>query len=71
MVSTRLFVGNLPYDASEDALRAAFSEHGEVTEVFVVHDRYTQAACAAHKLNGATMQGKPLRVNEAEGRLRR
>jgi RNA recognition motif-containing protein len=86
MMSTRLFVGNLPHDASEDALRAVFSEHGEVTEVFVVHDRYTgrsrgfafvtmasseQAASAALKMNGATMQGKPLRVNEAEGRLRR
>lgn len=86
MMSTRLFVGNLPHDASEDALRAAFGEYGEVTEVFVVHDRYTgrsrgfafvtmanreQAASAAQKLNGVTLQGKPLRVNEADARVRR
>jgi cold-inducible RNA-binding protein len=86
MMSTRLFVGNLAHDANEAALRAAFAEYGEVTEVFVVHDRYTgrsrgfafvtmanreQATSAAQKLNGVTLQGKPLRVNEADIRVRR
>lgn len=85
-MNARLFVGNLAHDASEDILRAAFAEYGEVTEVFVVYDRYTgrsrgfafvtmanrqQAASAAQKLNGATLQGKPLRVNEADARIRR
>jgi RNA recognition motif-containing protein len=83
--SARLFVGNLPYDASEDALREAFSVHGRVTEVHVVHDRYTgrsrgfafvtmespeQAAQAAQRMNGAMVSGRPVRVNEAEPRRR-
>jgi RNA recognition motif-containing protein len=79
--TARLFVGNLPYDASEDALRSAFAEHGQVTSVHVVHDRYTgrsrgfafvtmaspeQAAQAAQRMNGTMVSGRPLRVNEAE-----
>jgi RNA recognition motif-containing protein len=79
--TVRLFVGNLPYDTSEDTLRSAFSEHGQVTEVHLVHDRYTgrsrgfafvtmaspeQAAQAAQRMNGAMVSGRPLRVNEAE-----
>lgn len=73
----RLFVGNLPLDTSEDALRAAFASCGHVTDVHVVHDRYTgrsrgfafvtmespeQAACAARAMNGALLDGRPMRV---------
>ena len=81
VTAARLFVGNLSIDASEEALRAAFSEHGEVTEVHVVLDRYTgrsrgfafvamataeQAAAAAQKMNGAMFGGRPLKVGAAE-----
>jgi RNA recognition motif-containing protein len=84
-MGVRLFVGNLAPDASEDALRDAFSQHGQVTDVRVVHDRYTgrsrgfafvtmgsaeQAAIAAQRMNGAVVQGRPLRVNGAEPRKR-
>jgi RNA recognition motif-containing protein len=84
-MGVRLFVGNLAPDASEDALREAFSQHGQVTDVRVVHDRYTgrsrgfafvtmgsaeQAALAAQRMNGTLVEGKPLRVNEAETRKR-
>jgi cold-inducible RNA-binding protein len=82
-MSTRLYVGNLSHDSTPDMLRAAFSEFGEVTDVQVVVDRYSgrprgfafvtmatdeQAAHAAAKLNGATIDGRPVRVNEAERR---
>ncbi len=85
MNGARLFVGNLPLETSEEALRAAFSTHGQVTEVHVVHDRYTgrhrgfafvtmasaeQAACAARTMNGAMLEGRPLRVNETQQRRR-
>jgi RNA recognition motif-containing protein len=84
-MGARLFVGNLPAETSEDALRAAFAEHGHVTEVHVVHDRYTgrsrgfafvtmasaeEAASAVRTMNGAMLLGRPMRVNEAAMRRR-
>lgn len=77
-MGTRLYVGNLCHDSTADTLRAAFSEFGEVIDVQVVVDRYSgrprgfafitmatpeQAAQAAAKMNGATLDGRPLRVN--------
>jgi cold-inducible RNA-binding protein len=82
-MSTRLYVGNLSHDSTADTLRAAFSDFGEVVDVQVVVDRYSgrargfafvtmatpeQAAHAAAKMNGATIDGRPLRVNESESR---
>jgi RNA recognition motif-containing protein len=80
-MSTRLYVGNLSYDSSAESLRTAFSECGEVTDVHVVVDRDSgrsrgfafvtmgsedQAQAAIQKMNGAMVDGRPLRVNEAE-----
>lgn len=82
-MGNRLYVGNLPFSASADTVRAAFSEVGEVTDVHIVMDRDTgrprgfgfvtmasadQAAAAIERLNGADLEGRPLRVNEAEER---
>jgi RNA recognition motif-containing protein len=82
-MSPRLFVGNLAPDSTADTLRAAFSEFGEVIDVQVVIDRYSgrprgfafvtmatpeQAARAAAKMNGATIDGRPVRVNESDSR---
>jgi cold-inducible RNA-binding protein len=82
-MTTRLYVGNLPHDTTADTLRAAFSEFGEVANVQLVIDRYSgrprgfafvtmatseQAARAAARMNGATIDGQPVRVNEAESR---
>ncbi len=79
----RLYVGNIPFSATEDELRAAFAEHGDVTTVDVIMDRETgrprgfafvemgeaQAADAAvAALDGKDFGGRPLRVNEAEER---
>lgn len=81
----RLFVGNLSHDTSEEALRAAFAGLGDVTEVKVVEDRYTgrgrgfafvtmataeQAKSAAAKMNGAMLDGRAIKVNEADATRR-
>ena len=80
----RLYVGNLPYDADEAALRAAFSQDGRTVErVHVVIDRETQrprgfafvematdeqARQAIATLDGTVFGTRQLRVTEAEDR---
>ncbi len=82
-MGNRLYVGNLSFHTSSDAVRDAFAQYGEVTDVHLVTDRQTgqprgfgfvtmgtgaaaQAAIAG--MNGSTLDGRPLRVNEAEER---
>jgi cold-inducible RNA-binding protein len=75
-----IFVGNLNFQMTEDALRTAFERFGEVTKVKLVTDRETgrargfafvemaddeQAAHAISELNGQSMEGRTLTVNEA------
>jgi RNA recognition motif-containing protein len=79
---TSIYVGNLPFSASEDELRAQFEPFGEVHSVKLISDRETgrprgfgfvemdqgSAATAIQELNGKDMDGRPLRVNEAQER---
>lgn len=82
-MSNRLYVGNLSFRTTLDSLRVAFEPHGEVTDVHVVTDRETgqsrgfgfvtmgsvdAAARAIESMNGSLLDGRPLRVNEAEER---
>jgi len=82
-VGNRLYVGNLPYSATDDSLREAFAAHGEVVSASVVIDRETgrsrgfgfvemataeAAQAATTALNGALLDGRPLTVNEARDR---
>lgn len=82
-MSKRLFVGNLTFQTTDVDLRAAFQPFGAVVDVKVVTDRETGrsrgfafiemasedfARKAAEGLNGATLDGRPLRVAEAEER---
>jgi RNA recognition motif-containing protein len=82
-MSTRLYVGNLSFNATSDGIREAFAKSGEVTDVHLVMDRETgrsrgfafvtmgtpqEAASAISSMNGALLDGRPLRVNEAEER---
>ena len=77
----RIFVGNLPYSATDGDLEAAFSAHGEVESATVVTDRETgrsrgfgfvemssqaEAQEAINKLNGTQLDGRSLTVNEAK-----
>jgi RNA recognition motif-containing protein len=81
----RLYVGNLPFSATEDDIRAAFERHGSVASVNVITDRETgrprgfafvemedesAAADAMRALDGSDFGGRNLRVNEAQERQR-
>ena len=80
----RLYVGNLSYDTTDDSLRAAFSEDGRtVSDVHIVSDRDTgqprgfgfvematdaDAEAAISALDGTSLDGRNIRVNEAQER---
>jgi RNA recognition motif-containing protein len=78
----KIFVGNLPFSASESQVRELFAQHGTVESVSLIADRETgqlrgfgfvempraDGARAIQNLNGKTLGGRPLRVNEAEDR---
>jgi len=80
-----IYVGNLPFSASDDELRDIFAEHGDVHSARVITDRATGrsrgfgfvemdddlADTAIEALNGSEMGGRPLRVNEARPREER
>lgn len=82
-MSTKLYVGNLSFDVTEDDLRNMLSPHGPVNEINVIMDRETgrargfafvtmntqEAATAAiSALNGKDWKGRSLTVNEARPR---
>ncbi|MEO0079939.1 MAG: RNA-binding protein [candidate division WOR-3 bacterium] len=82
----RVFVGNLPFSATEEQLRGLFSQHGEVSSVEIIKDRFTErsrgfafvemateeaAAAAIAALNQFELDGRPLTVNEAKARTER
>lgn len=80
----KIYVGNLPFSASESDVRALFAQHGTVENVSLPTDRETgrprgfgfvemsqaDAARAIQNLNGYSMNGRPLRVNEAQDKPR-
>jgi RNA recognition motif-containing protein len=80
----KIYVGNLPFTASETDLRTLFGQHGTVEKVSLPTDRETgrprgfgfvemsqaDASRAIQNLNGHDMGGRPLRVNEAQDKPR-
>ena len=60
-----LYVGNLPWSATEDDVRDLFAPYGEVTSVKLVSDRETGRAEA---LDNFSFSGRNLKVNEARPR---
>ena len=77
-----IYVGNLSFETTEDALQVAFTEYGEVSTARVITDRMTgrsrgfgfvempdaaQAEAAIKGLNGNDFNGRSLTVNEARG----
>jgi len=85
-MSTKLFVGNLSFNTTENDLQDAFAAHGTVTEANLMMDRATgkprgfafitmsspeEAQKAIQALNGATVDGRALTVNEARPREER
>lgn len=79
---TRIYVGNLPFSATQDELRTLFEQHGSVENVDLIQDRETgrprgfgfvemsesDAQTAIQALDGTEMDGRNLRVNEARPR---
>ncbi|MDO5575951.1 MAG: RNA-binding protein [Fibrobacter sp.] len=82
-MAQKLFVGNLAFSATEDAVRDLFAQYGEVTSVNVVTDRMTGRArgfCfvemenadeAVAALNNQEFEGRPLKVDLARERAPR
>ena len=75
-----VYVGNLSYDLSEDDLKQAFEEFGEVTSAKIISDRYSgrskgfgfvemssddEAKAAIEALSGKELSGRTMVVNEA------
>ncbi len=81
----RIYVGNLPFSATENEIRDLFGAHGTVHEVTLLTDRETgrprgfgfvqmddqEADAAIKALDGAEFGGRNLRVNEAHERKQR
>ena len=81
---TKLFVGNLPFSATEESVRALFAPHGKIESLALINDRETgrprgfgfiemsnaDAAKAMQALNGKNFEGRDLKVNEAQARER-
>lgn len=81
-----IYVGNLPYDLTEDELRTMFAEFGEVTSVNCITDKYTgqskgfgfvemerqaDAEEAIKSLNDKGVKGRNIKVNQARPRNER
>uniref|UniRef100_A0A7C4KII4 RNA-binding protein n=1 Tax=Anaerolinea thermolimosa TaxID=229919 RepID=A0A7C4KII4_9CHLR len=81
-----IYVGNLPFNTSEEELRSAFAAFGEVSSAAVIKDQFTgqsrgfgfvempkkeEAEAAINSLNGKEFNGRPLKVNEARPREER
>jgi RNA recognition motif-containing protein len=82
-MNSKLYVGNLSFKTTEGDLRTAFSQFGNVTDVYVASDRATgqprgfafvtfsnenESKLAVEKMNGADLDGRPLKVNVAKPR---
>lgn len=80
-MSLKLYVGGLPYAATESQLTTLFAEHGTVESARIVSDKFTgqsrgfgfvemstteEAQAAITALNGSQMDGRSLTVNEAK-----
>jgi len=81
----KLYVGNLPFTATESQVRQLFEKHGDVSSVALIMDRETgrprgfgfveiedsAMGKAMQALNGYEMDGRTLMVNEAQDKPRR
>src|SRR2546428_5103499 len=82
-MATKLYVGNLPFNTTENELQELFSQAGAVQEVMLMQDKFTgksrgfafvtmgsdqDAQKAIAEINGKTLEGRALTVNEARPR---
>ena len=79
-MNSKLYVGNMSFNTTEDALRTAFGQFGSVTDVYIANDRETgrprgfafvtfsteeESKAAIEQMNGFDLDGRQLTVNEA------
>jgi cold-inducible RNA-binding protein len=82
-MATKLFVGNLSFNATQEQLRDLFGAHGTVQEIDIIKDKFSgrprgfgfvtmetqeAAAAAIQAINGKEIDGRALTVNEARPR---
>jgi RNA recognition motif-containing protein len=81
---TKLYVGNLPFTVTEEAIRNLFAPHGTVEKISLISDRETgrprgfgfvemsnsDASRAMQALNGKDFDGRSLKINEAQDKPR-
>ena len=80
-MAKKLFIGGLSWDTTDDGLRQAFASYGEITEAKVITDRDTgrsrgfgfvtfaqdeDAKTAISKMDATNLDGKTIKVNEAQ-----
>ena len=85
-MNTKMYVGNLSYDATDSDIRELFEVHGTVSDVFIVKDRESgrprgfafvsmetpeEMNAAIEGLNGSELAGRALTINEARPREER
>ena len=85
-MSTKLYVGGLPYSVTEQQLSELFAQQGAVSSAKVITDKFTgqsrgfgfvemstteEAKKAISALNGTQLDGRPLTVNEAKPQEKR
>jgi RNA recognition motif-containing protein len=85
-LGSKLFVGNLEFSTTKEQLDTLFSEAGTIVDLFLPNDRATgkprgfafvefsndaEAKAAIERFNGYELNGRTLRVNEAEARAPR
>ncbi len=76
-----IYIGNLSFNATEEELKKLFSEHGDVSSANIIKDKYTgkpkgfafvemanqsEAESAIQALNGKTVDGRNIKVNQAK-----
>ena len=85
-LGNKLYVGNIAYEVDTDALNQAFGQYGTVTDCTIIMDRETgrskgfgfvqmssdsEAQAALDAMDGAVLEGRPIRVSEARPREER
>ncbi len=77
-MASKLYVGNLPFSATEDEIRELFGKHGNIVSVNLIEDRDTgrprgfgfvemdDTTAAKQNLDGYEMGGRALSVNDAQ-----
>ena len=81
-----IYIGNLPYNVTEDELRDAFSEFGQVDRANIIKDKFSgrskgfgfvempndgEAQSAIESLNDSDLNGRTIKVNQARPREER